>query len=93
MNISWVSRLHQTFAENGLQKVLVDRQPHSKESLTFLLDAFMVASEEISHNLLDKIGGGQGDVARGLIAEVAENRETTAFHLDRVTTIAQKPLI
>ena len=58
---------------------------------TFVMDAFMVASEEISYNVLDALGDGRGDVARSLIAEVSRNRDTTAFSLDRVTTVARKP--
>ena len=50
----------------------------------------MMASQEISTNVLDKLGGGRGDVARGLIEEVGRNRDNTAFNLQRVITVGRK---
>ncbi|RDL41293.1 S-adenosyl-L-methionine-dependent methyltransferase [Venustampulla echinocandica] len=88
----WITRLHQTFAENGLSNVIVDRHKFSTEIATLLLDTWMVASQEISANILDGLGGGQGDVARALVEEVGKNRGNTAFNLERVITIGQKPL-
>ncbi|KAL9133027.1 MAG: hypothetical protein Q9175_005797 [Cornicularia normoerica] len=87
----WVARLHQIFADNGLKNILVDRRSFPDEIVTFLMDTFMVASEEISYNVLDKLGERRGDKARALIAEVGRNRGTTAFNLDRVVTVARKP--
>lgn len=88
---SWISRLCETFQENGLENVIVDRHKFSTEVVTLLLDTWMVASQEISVNILDGLGGGQGDVARRLIEEVGKNRQNTAFNLQRVVTIGQKP--
>lgn len=59
--------------------------------MTLLLDTWMMASQEISVNILDHLGGGQGDVARGLIEKVGKNRGNTAFNLQRVITVGQKP--
>lgn len=50
----------------------------------------MMASQEISTNVLDKLGEGRGDVARGLIEEVGRNRDNTAFNLQRVITVGRK---
>lgn len=52
----------------------------------------MMASQEIAANVLDGLGGGQGDVARALVEEVGKNRGNTAFNLERVVTIGRKPL-
>jgi hypothetical protein len=51
-----------------------------------------MAAQEFSVNVLDRLGGGQGDVMRGFIEEVRQNRGNTAFNLDRVITIGQKPM-
>ena len=50
----------------------------------------MMASQEISTNVLDKLGEGKGDVARELIEKVGRNRNNTAFNLQRVVTIGTK---
>ena len=50
----------------------------------------MMASQEISTNVLDKLGEGKGDVARELIEKVGRNRNNTAFNLQRVVTIVTK---
>ena len=50
----------------------------------------MMASQEISTNVLDKLGEGRGDVARGLIEEVGKNRGNTTFNLQRVVTVGRK---
>ena len=50
----------------------------------------MVAGQEISANVLDAIGGGQGDVARGLIEAVGRNRRNIELGLDRLTVIGRK---
>ena len=71
----------------------MERVPFSREILTYLLDTFMVASEEICFNLLDQLGGGQGNTARAMIAAVLKNRKTTAFSIDRVITVGQKPAV
>ena len=89
---SWITRLHTTFAENGLSNVTVDRHKFSTEIATLLLDTWIVASLEISTNVLDGLGGGQGDVARALVDEFGKNRGNTAFNLERVITIGQKPV-
>ena len=64
----------------------------------------MVAGQEISANVLDAIGGGQGDVARGLIEAVGRNRRNIEldpdyphngrriYGLDRLTVIGRKPV-
>ncbi|KAL9122401.1 MAG: hypothetical protein Q9187_001038 [Circinaria calcarea] len=90
-NGTWITRLPETFKENGFENVVVDRHKFSQEIVTLLLDTWMMASQEISVNVLDRLGGGQGDVARGLIEEVGKNRQNTAFNLQRVITIGQKP--
>ncbi|EPE24315.1 S-adenosyl-L-methionine-dependent methyltransferase [Glarea lozoyensis ATCC 20868] len=77
---------------NGVSKVIVDRQKFSTEIATLLLDTWIMASQEIAANVLDGLGGGQGDVARALIEEVGRNRGNTAFNLERVVTIGRKPL-
>lgn len=40
--------------------------------------------------MLNKLGEGRGDVARGLIKEVGRNRDNTTFNLQRVVTIRRK---
>ena len=72
--------------------IVVDRHPFSREIATYLLDTFMVAGQEISANVLDAIGGGQGDVARGLIEAVGRNRRNIELGLDRLTVIGRKPV-
>ena len=91
LSTSWITRLHETFKENGLENIVVDRHKFSQEIVTLLLDTWMMASHEISVNVLDQLGGGQGDMARGLIEEVGKNRQNTAFNLQRVITVGQKP--
>ena len=76
-----------------MKNVLVDRNRFSPEVVTLLLDTWMMASEEIAANILDDLGGGQGDVARALVKEVGRNRDNTSFNLDRVITVGQKPII
>ncbi len=87
---SWITRLPTTFAENGLSSIVVDSRNFAPEVTTLLLDTWMMASQEISTNVLDKLGGGRGDVARGLVEEVGRNRENTAFNVQRVVTIGRK---
>ena len=71
--------------------LVVDRHPFSKEIATYLLDTFMVAGQEISVNVLDPIGGGRGDFARGLIEVVGKNRRNIGLGLDRLTVVGRKP--
>ena len=59
--------------------------------MTLLLDTWMVSSQEISVNVLDKLGEGRGDHARELIEKVGENRDNTAFNLQRVIVVGRKP--
>jgi hypothetical protein len=68
----------------------VDRRKFAPEIATLLLDTWMMASQEISANVLDKLGEGRGDVARALVEEVGRNRGNTAFNLQRVVTIGKK---
>ena len=51
----------------------------------------MVAFLEVVEKVLDTLGGGQGEKARALIAEVSKNRSTTAYSIDGVVTVGQKP--
>lgn len=53
----------------------------------------MMASQEISENVLDKLGDGKGDVARGLIQEISKSRSNTSFNLDRVIVVGRKKLV
>ena len=89
---SWIARLHDTFKENGLQHVLVDKRKFDKQIATLLLDTWIMAAQEFTANVLDKLGGGQGDIMRGFIEEVGKDRQNTCFNLDRVVTVSQKPL-
>lgn len=89
---SWIARLHDTFTQHGLCNVVVDRRKFDKQVVTLLLDTWMMAAQELSINVLDKLDGGQGDVMRTFIEEVRQNRGNTAFNLDRVITIGQKPM-
>lgn len=88
----WIAALAETFKEHGLQSVVVDRRKFAKEIVTLLLDTWMMATHEISVNVLDELGEGRGDVMRGFMEEVAKNRQNTSFNLERVITIGQKPL-
>ena len=88
----WIAHLQDTFKENGLEKVAVDRRKFAKEISTLLLDTWMMSTHEISVNVLDKLGGGRGDIMRGYIEEVGKNRQNTAFNLERVITVGRKPL-
>ena len=90
LRYSWITGLPTTFAENGLSRVVVDRREFAPEVATLLLDTWMMASQEISANVLDKLGEGRGDVARGLIEEVGRNRGNTVFNLERVITVGRK---
>lgn len=51
----------------------------------------MVAFLEVVDNVLDSLGGGQGKTARALIEQVSKIRSTTAFGIDGVVTVGQKP--
>ena len=73
--------------------LVVDRHPFSKEIATYLLDTFMVAAQEISVNVLDPLGEGRGDFARGLIEVVGKNRRNIELGLDRLIVIGRKPLV
>ena len=73
-----------------MTEIVVDRHPFSREIAAYLLDKFMLAGQEISVNVLDAIGGGQGDVARGLIESVGRNRRNIELGLDRLTVIGRK---
>ena len=68
----------------------MERRKFAPEIATLLLDTWMMASQEISTNVLDKLGEGRGDVARGLIEEVGKNRDNTTFNLQRVVTVGRK---
>jgi hypothetical protein len=74
-----------------MMDVVVDRRPFSPHIATFLLDTFMVASHEISTNVLDALGGGRGEVSRGYIEAVRKQRRNIALALDRFTVIGRKP--
>ena len=52
----------------------------------------MLAAQEISLNVLDHLGGGQGEVARSLIEKCRQNRRNLTVQLDRLVTIGRKPL-
>lgn len=73
-----------------MTNIIMDRHPFPRDVATYLMDTFMVACQEISVNVLDCIGGGRGDVARGLIEEIGRNRRNTGISLDRLTVIGQK---
>ncbi len=75
-----------------MTNIVEDRRPFSKEVATYLMDTFMVAGQEISVNVLDPIGGGQGDFARALIEVVGKNRRIIGLGLDRLTVVGRKPL-
>ena len=70
--------------------IVVDRHPFSKDIATYLIDTFMIAGQELSVNVLDGIGGGRGDVARGLIEIVGKNRRNIGLDLDRLTVVGRK---
>ena len=74
-----------------MKNIVVDRHPFSTEIATYLMDTFMVAGQEISVNVLDSVGGGRGDFARGLIEAVGRNRRNIGLSLDRLTVVGQKP--
>ena len=84
--------MHETFTEHGLRNVIVDRRKFDKQVVTLLLDTWMMAAQELSANVLDKLGAGQGDIMRDFIEELRKNRGNTPFNLDRVITIGQKPM-
>ena len=79
------------FPEYGLKNISVDRKPFDKSITAFLLDTFMVASHEISLNVLDPLGGGRGDIVRNFIAEIGRNRQNVGISLDRLFVVGQKP--
>ncbi|KAF2260594.1 hypothetical protein CC78DRAFT_571122 [Lojkania enalia] len=67
---NWTANLPETFSECGVVDVVVERRSFSPEISTFLLDTFMVASWEISKNVLDPLGGERGNIARKYIETV-----------------------
>ncbi|KAF2649437.1 hypothetical protein K491DRAFT_721664 [Lophiostoma macrostomum CBS 122681] len=87
ISMSWIARLHETFKQHGLEDVIVDRRRFDKAIAPLLLDTWMMATQEISFNVLDKLGGGRGDVMRGFVEEVGKHRQDTCFNLDRVVTL------
>lgn len=57
---SRITRLLETFKENGLENIVVDRHKFSQEIVTLLLDTWMMASHEISVNVLDQSAAAKG---------------------------------
>ena len=51
----------------------------------------MVATTEFTYNVLDKLGGGQGDVARDMTEKISRNRSNTGVKYDRLTVVERKP--
>lgn len=51
----------------------------------------MLASQEISENVLDPMGEGQGQYARHLIHVVEKYRRNIGLSLDRLMVVGQKP--
>lgn len=81
----------QSFEDSGFQNVISERHPFPKDIATFLLDTFMLASQEISENVLDPMGEGQGQYARHLIHVVEKYRRNIGLSLDRLMVVGQKP--
>lgn len=74
-----------------MRNVAFDRWPFDANTASFLLDTFMVATQEISVNVLNPLGGGRGDTVRDYIDAISRNRRNIAISLDRVIAVAQKP--
>lgn len=87
---SWMKALPNTFAAHNLSSIITDRRKFSQEIVTLLLDTWMMAAQEISINVLDHLGEGRGDVARGLIEDVGKNRGNTFFNLMRSIVVGQE---
>ncbi len=80
------------YADAGLVDIIEDRHPFPMESVPSQLDASMVATTEFTYNVLDKLGGGQGDVARDMIQKISLDRQNTGVNHDRLTVVGRKPL-
>ena len=61
--------------------------------ICYQLDTALAACEEISYNALDKLGDGQGMIARKMIQKVFMDRPKAAFNVGRLTVIGRKPKI
>ena len=79
------------FVDAGLVDVFEDRHPFPMESIPSQLDTAMVATTEFTYNVLDKLGGGRGDVARDMIEKISKNRSNTGVQYDRLTVVGRKP--
>ena len=79
------------FIDAGLVDVFEDWLPFPMHSIPSQLDASMIATTEFTYNVLDKLGGGQGEVARDMIEKISQNRSNTGGQYDRLTVVGRKP--
>ena len=80
------------FTDAGLIDIIEDRHPFPIESIPSQLDVSMVATTEFTYNVLDNLGGGQGDIARDMIQKISLDRQNTGVNHDRLTVVGRKPL-
>ena len=90
---SWPVRLPQIFADHGLVDIIADCRMFEENMICYQLDTALAACEEISINALDPLGGGQGDIARGMIQKSFKDRQKTAFNVGRLTVVGRKPQV
>lgn len=88
---SWPTRLPRLFAEQDLINVAADMRMLSPELVSYQLDTALAACEEMSVNVLDALGGGEGDEMRRMIEHVQQNRKSIGYNVGRLTVIGQKP--
>ncbi|KAK0744967.1 S-adenosyl-L-methionine-dependent methyltransferase [Apiosordaria backusii] len=87
----WPTRLPDFFKENGLVNIATDNRPFPLELLPFQLDTALMASEEVSYKVLDRMEGDLGSRCRELISQVFRDRQKLAYNVGRLTVIGQRP--
>ncbi|KAK4200389.1 S-adenosyl-L-methionine-dependent methyltransferase [Triangularia verruculosa] len=87
----WPIRLPEFFKENGLVNIETDNRPFPLELLPFQLDTALMASEEVSYKVLDRMDGNLASRCRELITASFCNRQRLAYNVGRLTVIGQRP--
>ncbi|EPE24313.1 S-adenosyl-L-methionine-dependent methyltransferase [Glarea lozoyensis ATCC 20868] len=86
----WPLELPEIYARNNLSEIVTERAPFATDVAAYMLDTFLLAAEELSFNVLDHLGGGQGDVARDLIKQVERERRDITIQLDRLIAVGRR---
>ncbi|KAL9597703.1 MAG: hypothetical protein Q9219_004960 [cf. Caloplaca sp. 3 TL-2023] len=89
---SWIPKLAQIFAEQGLVATSLHRFPLPPELYQYDTDCVFGVYEEVSRKVLDPKGQGEGEKLRNLIsAAYLDSRQGVAICHDKIVVIGQKP--